>query len=224
MAYNELYQKIGYVFNNQDLLKEALTHPSSSINEYGKREENYERMEFLGDAVLCFVITELLISEYKLEKEGSLAKRRAALVCKDTLANIAEKFKLGEYLIMTEGEEHSGGRSNCNNLENSLEALIGAIYLDGGIDNVSKFIHKFWAPIAKEMKDAPKDPKTTLQEWSQKHGKKIPQYHIIESSGPSHAPIFTVEVTVEGLEPVNASANSKKLAERLAAELLLKNI
>jgi ribonuclease-3 len=223
MAYDKLFKTIGYKFNDINLLQESLTHPSISFHNH-TRDINYERLEFLGDAVLSFVVTEFLITEHASEKEGSLAKRRSALVCKDTLADLAYDMHLGEYILMTEGEEQTGGRNNCSNLENTLEALIGAIYLDGGITPTKKFIHQFWLPLDKQMISAPKDPKTSLQEWSQKSGRKIPKYTIIDSEGPSHSPIFTVEVKLDEKLKASATANSKKLAERMAAEILLQQI
>ncbi len=220
----ELTESLGYQFNNQALLEEALTHPSYSLNHHTYSHLNYQRLEFLGDAVLGFVITELLIKLYTKEDEGSLAKRRSALVCKDTLVRISLKLDLGKHLIMTHGEDNAGGRTNSHNLEDALEAIIGAIYLDGGIEQARGFINRFWLEIISQMQEVPKDPKTALQEWAQRHGRAIPKYTIIDSGGPAHAPFFTIEVSMDGYEKVSARAQNKKSAQKLAAIALLKQI
>ncbi|MFV9875574.1 MAG: ribonuclease III [Rickettsiales endosymbiont of Dermacentor nuttalli] len=215
---------IDYKFNKEELLIEALTHPSLSTLNNNVVKGNYERLEFLGDAVLGLIITEFLINEYGSEREGALAKRRSALICGEALSKIATQLGLGNFLMMTEGEKNGGGRKNKTNLENALEALIGAIYIDAGFEKVRQFVYKYWLPIARSVKIPPKDPKTALQEWAQKQGKPIPIYNVIDTKGPAHLPIFVVEVKVEGLKEISASASSKRLAERYAAELLLKEI
>jgi ribonuclease-3 len=135
-------EKIGYKFKNPQLLKQALTHPSSKKN---RNEKDYERLEFLGDSVLGLLVSEILYSGFPNENEGKLAKRRAAIVCRDSLYNVAKHFSLGEYLILGVGEIQIGGRDNKANLENALEALIAAIYLDGGIESARSFVKKFFA-------------------------------------------------------------------------------
>lgn len=218
---------IGYKFNNVQLLLEALTHPSLSALSHNKnvsKQDNYERLEFLGDAVLGLIITEFLINEYGNEREGALAKRRSALICGEALSEIASQIGLGNFLMMTEGEKNGGGRNNKTNLENALEALIGAIYIDSGFEQARQFVYKYWLPLARSVKIPPKDPKTSLQEWAQKHGKSIPIYNILDTKGPAHLPTFVIEVKVDGIEGMCASASSKRLAERYAAELLLEKI
>jgi ribonuclease-3 len=222
MTLHDLQKVLGYQFRKINLLQEALTHPSLTQNkEVGK---NYERLEFLGDAVLGLIITELLIKEYPDEKEGALAKRRAALVCGKTLAQISQKLDLGSHIAMTVGEDLSGGRQNVTNLENSLEAIIGALYLDGGFTVATEFVHCHWFSFVQALSSPPQDPKTSLQEWAQKNGKPLPEYLATEVIGPSHSPLFTIQVSVQGLEPAIGKGLSKRVAERLAAENMLNKI
>lgn len=207
-----------YHFQNPSLLKQALTHPSVS----GGR--NYERLELLGDAVLSLVITERLLALHVAEVEGDIVKRRAALVNGAVLAEVAKELGLGEQLILGESELQGGGRENARNLENAMEAVIGAVYEDGGLAAAREVVLQLFEPRIREMKAPPKDPKTTLQEWAQGLGKPLPEYKLIGQTGPSHAPEFVVEVRVEGLSAVTAEAGTKRQAERLAAEKLLEQI
>jgi len=185
---------------------------------------NYERLEFLGDAALGLVIAELLIEAYPQENEGQLAKRQAALVKGEVLATIAKEMDLGPHITMSAGEESTGGRENKRNLENTLEALVGAVYLDGGIKPVHKLIKHFWSSRLEITSEPPKDPKTALQEWAQKKGYPVPEYKVVEHTGPSHEPHFTIEVHVKNCSVVTGSGKSKKVAEKAAAKLLLKEI
>ena len=213
---------LGYRFKSRVLLDEAFTHPSISLQR-GEKEVifNYERLEFLGDAVLSLVIAELLINKYPHEREGALAKRHSGLVHGEALAVIAEKLGIGEHIMMTSGESASGGRHNRSNMENTLEAVIGAIYMDGGIEPAKTFIKTHWAQSIDDMVDPPKDAKTSLQEWAQGRGLPIPVYEVIKTCGPAHEPHFTIRVSIKGMEPVEAEGKSKKKAEKAAAELML---
>jgi len=213
-----MYKTLPYTFHNPDLLKHALTHPSVS----GGR--NYERLELLGDAVLALVITERLLVLHVDEAEGDIVKRRAALVNGGVLAEVAKEIGLGEQLILGESELQGGGRENARNLENAMEAVIGAVYEDGGLAAASDVVLQLFEQRIAEMKAPPKDPKTTLQEWAQGLGKPLPEYKLVGQTGPSHAPEFVVEVQVDGLESATATASTKRLAERLAAEKLLEQI
>jgi ribonuclease-3 len=213
---------IEYNFNAEMLLEKALTHPSlSRQKQEDKQVFNYERLEFLGDGVLGLIIAELLFMMFPQENEGHLAKRHAALVRGETVTEIARSLEIGRFMRLSEGEEQTGGRENASNLENTLEAIIGAIYLDGGIEPSKKFVLKHWTSRAKAMKAPPKDPKTALQEWAQSRKLPIPEYKAIDVQGPAHAPIFTIEVTVKGTLPQQATGISKKLAEKKAAAALL---
>lgn len=218
---NDLSALLDYNFIDQNLLKQALTHPSIAQNAARVKVAHYERLELLGDTVLSLVITEWLIHQYPDDDEGALAKKRASLICGDVLYNIAFGLDIQKYIIMSDGEQKSGGRDSRRILENVIEALIGAMYLDSGLETCKKFIHKFWAQAVENTVVTPIDPKAYLQEWAQKSGRAIPSYNIIEQEGPAHKPIFTVEVTVENMPKFTAQGSSRKAAEKLAAEQLI---
>lgn len=213
-----LEKTLGYQFKNSALLTLALTHPS-----LGKGENN-QRLEFLGDAVLGLAVAKILYELFPAEQEGELARRLAALVRGETLAQVARDISLGEHLAMTESESQAGGRSNPTNLEDAMEALLGALYLDGGLPAAEQFILPRWSALAKSVAIAPKDAKTALQEWAQAKGLAVPTYTLKATTGLAHAPEFTIEVTVQGYSSVEAKAASKRAAEQLAAGLLLKQV
>lgn len=216
--FSELYKKIDYKFKDEKLLKEALTHPSANEG------LNYERLEFLGDSVLTLVISDILIQKFQNESEGDLAKRRAAVINGRILSEIATKLKLPEYIVLSSSEEHSGGRKNTKILENTLEALIGALYIDSGLDFVSSFIKQYWTPIIEKHASPPVDDKTYLQEWAQSQGYRLPEYKILSKEGPDHNPNFVVEVEVQNLPIFKGKGNSKKDAEKSAASNIVKYI
>jgi len=212
--------KIGYKFNNPKLLKQALTHPSAKRN---KITQDYERLEFLGDSILGMIVSEILFKRFGGENEGKLAKRKAATVCKESLAHIARELSIGKYMILGTGEDQIGGRENKANLENVLEALVAAIYLDGGLEKTRAFVDRFFSDIIEKMATPPKDPKSSLQEWAQARGMALPKYTVVSMEGPSHEPIIEVELTVDKYSE-KASASSRKEAERKASEKLLQTI
>lgn len=221
---NELMDRLGYQFNKMILLEEALTHPSIS-RKNGKNETvNYERLEFLGDAVLGLVIAEWLMDIYPDEDEGALAKRQAALVRGEALAVVATTLDIGRSIKMADGEEAMGGRTNPRNIENALEAIIGAIYQDSGLQDARVFIMKHWDSLVNDMEAPPKDAKTELQEWAQSKGHPIPHYEVIHTEGPSHAPVFTVRLELSGLLPTEAKGETKKKAEKEAAKRMLEQL
>ncbi len=209
-----LQTRIGYSFKDEALLHLALTHPSLA------KEQSNQRLEFLGDSVLGAVVAHLLYELFPNEQEGELARRLAALVRGATLTAIARDIGLAEHLRLASGE----ARDNASNLEDALEALIGAIYLDGGFEAAKAFIEPRWKDLAEKNITAPKDAKTALQEWAQGRGLPIPTYTLVETTGPAHAPEFTVEVSVEDQESTRASAGGKRAAEQLAAGILLERL
>jgi ribonuclease-3 len=214
----QLQSTLGYAFRDERLLELALTH--RSLTREGHDVSN-QRLEFLGDAVLGLAIADMLYGLFPTEPEGDLSKRLVSLVNGDQLAVIAQGLHLGDHLILGAGEEEQGGRNNPSNLEDACEAILGAIYRDGGFNAVRDVVTRIWQPYAIRSKAPPKDAKTTLQEWAQARGLPLPEYALISSDGPSHAPLFVVEVRVQGCEPIRAEAGVKKQAERLAAEKLL---
>lgn len=221
--YEELYEKIYYRFKNKDLLTAALSHPSLC---YSKKNKciNYERLELLGDSVLSLIVLDILLTYYKNFDEGEIAKRKSYLVCTDALSKIGKSIDLGKYIYMTKGEEKLDGRKNPRIIENVMESIIGAIYMDGGIESARIFIEKYWFDLIKQQKTIKKDPKTRLQEWLQKNKYNIPEYNTIEQGGTKGNPIFTIEAYVEGLPKISDSAKTKKEAEIGCATKMIKYI
>jgi len=212
---------IGYEFRNLALLEEALTHPSLAKGKSDKAY-NYERMEFLGDRVLGMAIAEILFTKHRGVNEGSLAVIQANLVNGNCVAEVAKTIGLGEMLRMDLGEETIGGRHNPRNLENAMEALIAAIYLDSDYITVAGLIAKWWKPYI-DRSDAMdvRDGKSALQEWAQSRHLPLPCYEVVEQTGPAHQPIFVVSVSLAGIGASQGRGTSKKAAELEAARNLL---
>jgi ribonuclease-3 len=218
----------GYEFFRPQLLKEALTHPSALVPQGGRTRarrrslhRGYERLEFLGDRVLGLVVADLLWRRFEHEPEGHLTRRYAHLVRREALARAADAMGLGRHLLLSRAEVAAGAATNPGILADACEAVIAAIYLDGGFDAARNFVHRFWEPLVAEMEDPPRDPKTALQEWAQARGLALPVYELVDASGPSHTPLFTMAASVTGYDPAVATASSKRLAEARAAALLL---
>lgn len=215
-----LAARLGHRFGRWELLREALTHPSTAPELRGGARHGYERLEFLGDRVLGLVVAELLVERFPGEPEGALAKRHTALVRKEALAEAAEAIDLGRHLILSSGEEGSGGRLNQAILADACEAVIAALYLDGGLEPARRFIHQVFGP-AVDTPGPPEDPKTALQEWAQGRGRPLPVYTTLSRSGPDHDPEFEVEVSVVGETPATGRGSSKRAAAKAAAAALL---
>jgi ribonuclease-3 len=220
----ELEQKIGYQFGDPALLREALTHSSSTAGGARRAKLNNERLEFLGDRVLGLAVADLLFRRFPRESEGALSKRHAALVRGETLAEIAAGLDLGRWLVFGRSEEDAGGRAKPATLANGLEALIGALFRDGGLAAAEAFIWRHWRGRLRAMQAPPRDAKTTLQEWAQGRGLALPEYRVVETSGPAHAPRFDVVVSVTDLPPARATGGSKRAAEQAAALRLLSQL
>jgi ribonuclease-3 len=218
----DLQHTIGYQFQDAELLQIALTHTSHQDAAYG--EDDFERLEFLGDAVLGMVISEMLYRMFPQEREGDLAKRKAALVQRRALVKMAKIWGVDAVVRLSIREESAGGRHTDSTLEDACEALIGAVYLDGGFEAAQALILRHWEPEAANYKAPPKDPRTALQEWAQGRALPLPDYQELERRGEAHAPVFVIQVTVEGFDPVQAEGASKKSASAMAAREMLRMI
>lgn len=204
------------------MLSSALRH--SSVAALGERARNgmdFERLEFLGDRVVGLIVADLLLARFPREPEGDIARRHAALVSRRTLAEIAVEIDLGRHLELTRGEAESGGREKPSVLADALEAVIGALYRDGGLSVASNFVGRAFATRLDGAGKPPRDPKTALQEWAQGRGLPLPTYRTIKVEGPAHEPLFEIEVRVDGHAPAVAQGASKRDAERAAAAALL---
>ncbi len=216
MDIKSLQKKIGYDFKDEDLLTHAMTH-SSYANEKGMaKERSNERLEFLGDAVLELVSSEFLYHNYPNLPEGDMSKLRASLVCEPTLARCTDEIELPKYLLLSKGEAATGGRGRDSIVSDAMEALIGAIFLDGGIEPAKAFILRFILTDI-ENKRLFYDSKTTLQEVIQAEGSEKLTYEVVGESGPDHAKEFTVEVRRGSTVIGRGRGRSKKAAEQQAA-------
>lgn len=218
-----LEEALGHKFAAPELLEQALTH-RSAVRARGKVPDGYERLEFLGDRVLGLLVAELLVRSFVREQEGELTRRHTSLVRRDTLARVARTIALGEQLKLSKGEADAGGRESPTLLADACEAVIAALYLDGGVEAARPFIERYWTPLMAEDSTPPRDAKTALQEWAQGEKLPLPDYRTVSVEGPSHEPIFTVAVSVEGMAPVEAHGRSKRAAEQAAAEILLARV
>lgn len=222
----ELTKKIGYRFQNHSFLNESLTH-SSYANEHKKGNMKYnERLEFLGDAVLSIVISDYIYKHLSTLQEGELTKIRASIVCEPSLADCSTALNIGKYLLLGKGEEATGGRERVSILADTFEAVIGAIYLDGGIENVKKFILE---SLKETIEDAiggriHQDYKTHLQEIVQRENTDKITYLVVKEEGPDHNKIFHVQVKIGEKIAGKGSGKSKKEAEQDAAKEALKGV
>jgi len=217
-----LQEEVGYRFTDPGLLQQALTH-RSFIHEYPGQGKDNERLEFLGDAVLEYVVSSSLFQRFPDLKEGELSRARAALVKASSLAGVARMLHLGELIRLGRGEQITGGRDKDSLLANALEAVLGAVYLDGGLDVVSPLVHRY---LRSPLEDAPdrltrRDPKGALQEWIQERGGPTPMYRVFRQTGPDHVPEYGVVVSVADRDLAQGSGASKKDASVDAARKAL---
>lgn len=215
---DEFEHDLQYHFHDQHILLEALCH-SSYANEKRKTRTSNERLEFLGDSVLSLVVSDYLFRLYPDMPEGDLTKLRASLVCERALDVFAMEIHLGDYLLLGKGEEHTGGRTRSSILADAFEAVIAAIYIDGGMDVAKKFILRFIPkdPAETDVLDF-RDYKTMLQEVIQKNPEEKVEYILVEEKGPDHDKAFTVEVRLNSNVIGKGTGHSKKAAEQLAAK------
>ena len=209
-------EALGYTFHDEGLLRRALTHPSAG------REDN-QRLEFLGDAVLQYVMSDKLYRTHPGDREGSLTHMRALLVCEAALSQIAARLGIGEALVMDRGEELTGGRTKPSVLCDAMEAVLAAVYLDGGMEAAREVVQRHW-PEEGEVSRPMQDSKGQLQELLQKDGGETPGYRIIGTSGPAHAPMFEAAVFRGDTEIARGTGKTKKQAEQAAALEALKKL
>lgn len=225
MLIEELQQRIGYAFRDPELLLLALTHPSIA-HELGAPVQTNQRLEFLGDAVLQLALTRELYEKFPAFGEGPLTKARAKLVNRRALAERARQLDLGRHLIVSRGEEISGGRERASSLADAYEALVGAIFLDGGFDVARQFILREFADASSELSAIPilENPKGELQELLQAISPEAPHYEVISVSGPDHDRVFECTVHHRGIELARGAGKSKKAAQSEAALAALRKL
>jgi ribonuclease-3 len=218
-ALKDLYARLGHDFSYPALLKLALTHASARAG--ARPQEDNERLEFLGDRVLGLAIAELLADSFPKAREGELARWFNHLVRAETCAEIAQEWELGTFILMSGGEAGSGGRSKKTILANACEAVLGAIFADGGYDPARAVVRRFWQPQLDILELAAPDAKSLLQEWAQGRRLPLPRYLEVAREGPDHAPRFTAEVQIDGVAPERGTGANKRAAEQAAALAML---
>ena len=211
----ELEKKIGYEFSEKRLLGQAVTHSSFSNEQKINKYKNYERLEFLGDAVLELLSSRFFFETYSDMSEGEMTRLRSSMVCEPALAFCARDLDLGKYILLGKGEEATGGRKRDSIISDVMEAVIGAIYLDGGLLEADKFVRKFILSDL-ENKQLFYDSKTLLQEQVQKEGRTL-TYELVSESGPDHEKVFVVEAVIDGKTVGRGQGRNKKTAQQQAA-------
>ncbi|WP_417317551.1 ribonuclease III [Emcibacter sp.] len=216
--YSSLYKTLKYEFRDEDLLRQALTHPSL------EGPVSYQRLEFVGDRVLGLLIAEWIYERYPHVDEGGMASRHTNLVRRETCAEAAEKMGLAEYILMAKSTEDTGGRRRATILGDVCEALLGAMYLEGGLDVCRKLIRTHWKDFIDQDGLAVRDAKTRLQEWAQSRKISTPNYVTLGREGPAHEPLFTIAVRLNGMGEQVGQGGSKREAEQAAAARMLEAI
>lgn len=217
---DRLEARLGYRFADPELLERALTH-SSAIAPGKRIERSYQRLEFLGDRVLGLVVSDILYRRLPKANEGELSRALNTLVRKETCAAIARDLELSAEVNLGDSEKRTGGAQKDAILGDAAEALIGAVYCDGGLGRAYEVVERLFGPMIGQAGHERADAKTTLQEWAQSQGLEPPAYVEVARKGPDHAPEFTIEIKLKDHEPLQASGSSKKLAEHKAAERFL---
>lgn len=214
-----LEQKIGYEFKDRMLLRQALTHSSFSNEQKINKLENYERLEFLGDAVLELLSSQFFFERYPSWKEGQLTRVRSSMVCEPALAFCARDIELQDFILLGKGEEATGGRDRDSIISDVMEAVLGALYLDGGFDEAKRFVHRFILSDL-EQKQLFYDSKSILQENVQKAGKEL-VYQLVSETGPDHDKTFVINAMIDGKCVGTGTGRNKKSAEQQAAYAVL---
>ena len=221
MNFITLEERIGHKFSNREIFTEALTHKSYS-NEDGKGNKNYERLELLGDAVLELAVTDILMKKYADSSEGDLSKARSSVVKASVLVEIAREVDLGSYIRLGKGEELSGGRNRDSILACAMEAVLGAVYLDGGFKSAQVVVERLWGDIIGKAfsEEYDVDYKTKLQELVQSKYRLLPEYSVVNISGPSHSRVFNVKVSAGDISQTGLGKNKKEAAQKAAGRAL----
>jgi len=219
-AFEALYEELGYTFRDPELVLRAFRHSSYVNEQMGAGLEDNERLEFLGDAVLDLAVSHLLMEKNRDADEGDLSRFRSMVVDETGLHDVATRLELGRYLFLGKGEDQSLGRQKPSILADVTEALIGAIYLDGGFDVTQKIIEKLFSPLLERVRtdDLVQDFKSLLQEFTQQMFKSLPKYRLTEETGPAHDKVFRVALAVNGTVLAEGMGKSKKEAEQHAAK------
>jgi ribonuclease-3 len=217
--FKELETKLGHRFKDSGLLERALTHASVRGGKIARFDN--ERQEFIGDRVLGLAIAEILNQQYPEASEGELARRYNRLVRGEACAKVARNIDLGAHLILSESEADSGGRAKTTILADAAEALLGAVFIDGGFEKARGVVRKLWQEQSEPVPEVAVDAKSALQEWAQGQGLALPKYTVVSRKGPDHAPRFTAEVIIAGHAPAQGEGASKRIAEQAAATALL---
>ncbi|MFN0263415.1 ribonuclease III [Tepidamorphus sp. 3E244] len=213
-----VFEILKHRFKNEALLREALTHASAAG---GDARATYQRLEFLGDRVLGLAVADMLQRAFPKADEGELSRRLTQMVRGDTCAKIARKMGIGPHILVGDAELRMGAQKNRGILANVCESVIGAIFLDAGYEAARDFVEVNWNGLMLEPDRPLRDPKTMLQEWAHKAGRGVPNYRTQSRTGPDHAPVFSVEASVDGMAPEVGKGTSKRAAEQAAAEALL---
>lgn len=218
--YRELENQLGHKFQDVKLLQRALTHASKRGE--GKAEADNERLEFLGDRVLGLAVGEALLEAFPGDAEGELARRFNRLVRRETCAKVGRTIGLGNFMILSDSEAASGGRAKATILADGIEAVLGAVFLDGGFKSGRAVVRRLWADAIGSVGDVGADAKSALQEWAQSRGLDLPQYREVAREGPDHAPHFITEVTIGPAIRARGEGKSKRQAEQAAAAVVLR--
>ena len=216
-----LQARIGHVFADASLLERALTHVSALPAQAQRRANSYQRLEFLGDRVLGLAVSDMLYEAFPEAEEGELSRRLADLVRKETCADVARGWGVGAVLRLGEGEAQTGGANKSAILGDICKSLLGAVFLDAGYGAAEALVRRFFSEKMLNPVRPLRDPKTALQEWAQARGLPTPVYRQVGRSGPDHAPVFSIEVSVNGFEPALAEGSSKRFAEQASAQNFL---
>jgi ribonuclease-3 len=213
-----LEERLGYRFKDIALLAQALTHKSAVT---GRKHASNQRLEFLGDRILGLAVAEMLIAAFPGNLEGELSQRHTALVRNETCVEVALLLDLGTHLNLGAGERNSGGERNHSILGDACEAVMGAIFLDGGYEPARNMVERYWRPLMQASAQAPRDAKALLQEWALGRGLPVPSYREIDRTGPDHKPVFRVSLELPGIISVEGVGSSKREAEKAAAATML---